>query len=136
MFPDKRGSAGFALPAAIFLLLVVGMLVLLMSRLAVNQDAGSDLAVQQARAWQAARSGLDWAVRQVWTGGSCPAGSPGFAGGPLAGFSATVSCTQRSYTDERGNSLQLFELSVTASNGTPGSRPDYAWRQIRGVVER
>ena len=136
MFPDKRGSAGFALPAAIFLLVVVSMLVLLMGRQALNQTRAGDLALQQARAWQAARSGLDWAVQQVNAGGACVNQSLDFSGSNLAQFTAQIRCTQRNYSDEKGAALQLFELEVTASNGTPDTREDYAWRRIGAVVER
>ena len=129
-------QAGFALPAAIFLLLVIGMLVVLMSRFSVNQAGTINLGVQQARAWQAARSALAWGIHQVNATAACASGAVSLAGSNLAGFSASLSCTQRSYTDERGNTVRLFELVATASNGSPGSRADYAWRQISGVVER
>lgn len=136
MFPDKRNSAGFALPAAIFLLVVVTMLVLLMGRLSLNQTRAGDLALQQARAWQAAQSALDWAVHQVNVGGVCVNQSLDFAGSNLAQFTAQIRCLRRDYTDHRGEAVQLFELEVSASNGTPEGREDYAWRRIGAVVER
>ena len=136
MSRESRIQRGFALPAAIFLLLVIGLVVVLMSRLAVNQSQAADLAMQQARAWQAARSALAWGIHQVNATAACASGSVSLAGSNLAGFSASLSCTQRNYTNEQGGSVRIFELVATASNGSPGSRPDYAWRQIMGVVER
>jgi MSHA biogenesis protein MshP len=32
--------------------------------------------------------------------------------------------------------VQIFRLTATAQNGSPGGRSDYAYRQLTAVVER
>lgn len=54
-----RPERGFALVAALFVMVVIGLAVAAMSRLSVTQTASVDLLLQQARAYQAARAGLE-----------------------------------------------------------------------------
>ena len=133
-----RPERGFALVAALFLMVVIALVVATMSRLAVNQNADGDLALQQARAYQAARAALEWGINQVRSSaspGKCPAGPPpSLAGGNLAEFTVTLACTARNYTDEGGQPLSLFELEASADNGAPDARVDYAWRRLTVTV--
>lgn len=131
-----RPERGFALVAALFLIVIIALVLATMSRLAVNQSADADLALQQARAYQAARAGLEWGIHQVRASGSCASGSVDLAGGNLSDFSVGLSCSRRDYTDDAGAPLSLFRLEATASNGTPGSRLDYAWRRLTATVTR
>jgi MSHA biogenesis protein MshP len=129
-----RPERGFALVAALFLMVIVALVVATMSRLAINQNAAGDLALQQARADQAARAGLEWGINRVRSSGACASGSLSMAGGNLAEFTVGLSCSQRSYTGETGAALSLFTLVATADNGTPDSRTDYAWRRLTATV--
>ena len=129
-----RPERGFALVAALFLMVIVALVVATMSRLAINQNAAGDLALQQARAYQAARAGLEWGINRVRTRGACASGSLSMAAGNLAEFTVALSCSQRSYTGETGAALRLFSLEATAANGTPDSRVDYAWRRLTATV--
>ena len=130
MHPER----GFALVAALFLMVIIGLVVATMSRLAVDQSADADLALQQARAYQAARAGLEWGTNRVRATGACASGSLSMAGGNLAEFSVTLSCSRRDYTDEAGSALSLFRLEAIAANGTPGGRLNYAWRRLTATV--
>jgi MSHA biogenesis protein MshP len=114
----------------------MSMVVIAMSRLSITQHGSNSLAIQQARAYQAARAGLEWGISRAYKTASCAVGNPSQAGSALAEFSVSVACTSNSYTDNVGRPLQIFRLTATAQNGAPGSRPDYAFRSLTAVVER
>lgn len=144
-----RPERGFALVAALFVMVIIALVIMMMSRLSVTQNASLDLGIQQARAYQAARAGLEWGLHQLMlesnVTGACPASaSVSMAGSGLSDFSvslvcvklpcSTASCTQ-DYTDGL-LPFNLYRLTATASNGGPDSRADYAWRQLEVTVER
>jgi MSHA biogenesis protein MshP len=131
-----RRQSGFGLVAAMFLIVVVALVIAAMARLSSAQHGTSSLAIQQARAYQAARSGLEWGITQAISAGSCAAGNPGLAGGNLSDFSVVVGCNSTGYTDEQGTAITIFRFTATAQNGAPGGRPDYAYRQLTATVER
>jgi len=131
-------QTGFALVAAMFVLIIIAMVVLAMMRLAGNQHGTNSLAMQQARAYQAARAGLDWGIAQA----APPAGAPScaanapvdLAGSNLSEFVVAVTCSVSSYT-ESGAAVNIYRLTATAQNGAPGARPDYAYRRLSATVE-
>lgn len=139
MRPDPltmRASRGFGLVAAMFLMIVVSLVIIAMSRLASVQHGSNALAIQQARAYQAARAGLEWGISQSANAGLCASGSLSLAGSGLGEFTVGVVCVASSYTDADGTPIQIFRFTATAQNGTPGQRPDYAYRQLIATIER
>ncbi|WP_374288573.1 hypothetical protein [Pseudomonas fluvialis] len=132
----ESSQRGFALVAAMFLIIVVALLVAAMSRLASDQHGGNSLAIQQARAYQAARAGLEWGISHVLNAGSCSSSEVSMAGGGLSEFTVSLTCSSTSYTDDDGSGLTIYRLTAQAQNGAPGSRPDYAFRRLTAVVER
>lgn len=131
-----RRAAGFGLVAAMFLIIVVALLIAAMARLSTAQHGTSSLAIQQARAYQAARAGLEWGITQAFSTGLCATGNPTLAGGNLSDFVVVVGCNSTGYTNEMGVALTIFRFTATAQNGVPGGRPDYVYRQLTAVVER
>lgn len=131
-----RHASGFGLVAAMFLIIVVALVVIVMARLAVTQHGTSSLTIQQARAYQAARSGLEWGITQAFHTRSCAAGTPSMASSSLADFAVVVTCSSNDYLDDDGTAVRIFRFTATAQNGTPAARPDYAYRQLTAVVER
>ncbi|MCI0919048.1 hypothetical protein JNA64_17970 [Pseudomonas stutzeri] len=134
-FQPPRRSAGFGLVAALFLMIVVALVIMAMAHLSATQHGTGSLAIQQARAYQAARAGLEWGIAQAIDGGVCPTASPSLMGSGLAEFTVGVTCKPLEYTEGAG-SVAIYQLTATAQNGAPGSRPDYAYRQLTAVVER
>jgi len=132
----ESSQRGFALVAAMFLIIVVALLVAAMSRLASDQHGGNSLAIQQARAYQAARAGLEWGISRAVNAGSCINSGVSMAGGGLSEFTVSLTCSSTSYTDDDGSGLTIYRLTAQAQNGAPGSRPDYAFRRLTAVVER
>lgn len=138
----QRNSAprqrGFALVAAMFVMIIIALVIVAMTRLAVNQHGTNSLAIQQARAYQAARGGLEWAIAKAVPAagaGSCVGStSVNLAGSSLAEFTVTVTCNASAYSDN-GTALNIYRLTATAQNGAPGGRPDYAYRRLTATVE-
>lgn len=137
MRPDARGRQdGFGLVAAMFVIIVIALVIAAMVRLSTNQHGTNSLALQQARAYQAARAGLDWGISRAFNAGLCSNSAVDMAGGGLSDFTVSLTCSSTSYTDDDGSALTLFQLTAQAQNGTAGSRPDYAYRRLTAVVER
>lgn len=116
---------GFALPSAIFLLVILAALGAFIVNISTSQQIGAALDVQGERAYQAAYAGMEWARYQVWNGGACPASttwngstkSLALAGAQtLTAFVATIECRQFPSTDVGGVTTSVFEVRVTACN--------------------
>jgi MSHA biogenesis protein MshP len=88
-------EAGVGLVTAIFLLVVLAGLAVAMVSLYTSQQASANLDLQGARAYQAARAGLEWGLyRQMRPPNACVASTtlamPGDSS--LAGFTVVVRC--------------------------------------------
>lgn len=86
-------------------------------------------ALQGARAYQAARAGLGWAVARINVGGSCAdvnGAAPAFAA--LSGFTLTLTCTSQAYT-EGNKTPTVYNLRALSEFGGFSSR-DYVSRQV------
>jgi MSHA biogenesis protein MshP len=128
-----RDAAGIGMVPAIFLLVVLSLVGAVMLRLVGVEGATSSLSFRSARAFQAARSGVEWGTRQVTTTSACPATTTlTLTQGGLNGFSVVVSCSSTQHVDG-GATSNSFLLSSTATAGAFGAR-DYVSRRVQGVV--
>lgn len=132
---------GFALVAAVFIVVVLALLGIMMVTIGGMQRATTSAAVQGARAYHAARAGVEWGIFQalnnrVPTCGAA-ASTPttnnfnlGVAG--LDGFAVSVVC---SYTDhrERSDDFFVFVVTATATSGAFGEA-DHVSRRIQVTV--
>ncbi|MGX4640248.1 agglutinin biogenesis protein MshP [Massilia sp. SYSU DXS3249] len=92
-----RRSAGAGLVTAIFLLVVLAGLSVALVAIFTSQRQGVLLDEQGARAYQAARAGIEWGLYQRLRGSGCAPGAahPVALGGEvLGGFTVSVSCTR------------------------------------------
>jgi MSHA biogenesis protein MshP len=128
----RRKERGFALLAAIFLLVVLAALAAVAVRLTVFQAQTGTSSLRAAQAYQAARSGVAWATYRAVNGGVCAPATLALTEGGAAGFTVTVSCTQLSYV-EGAATVRVFLLDVRASTGAYGSA-DYVSRRIQTKV--
>lgn len=122
----RRGSAqtrGFALLAALFLLIVISVLGTFAVRLNISQQANTDLELGGARADAAVQSGIDYAAARVLA--SACGGLPS-APMPLPeNFSVAFSgCTVVANIPAG----PVFSLTATATRGQYGS-PDFVSRR-------
>ena len=131
----RTRQRGFGLVAALFLIVVVAGVIMTMAQVSVVQSNTASLALQQARAWQAANAGLELAIANA-AKGSCPSLLP-FTLPGLDGFTIQVSrcdVNETGHLDEEQQALRIYRLVSRAEYGAPG-QPDYAFRQLEAVVE-
>ena len=126
-----RRQRGFSLVAAIFLLVVLGSLGAVAVKLTGVQQQTVILALQGARAYAAARSGVEWAIYRALNG-SCGGASLSLNEGGLAGFSVATACTATTHT-EGSTTTTVFSVEAFAQSGNYGM-PDYVSRRVRATV--
>lgn len=133
---------GFSLVSAIFLLVVIAALGTFAVTLSTTQQQSAALDVLGARAYQAARAGIEWGAYQVLPASAaafataCRAGTTSQAVAPLpntlAGFSVNASCSATSHV-EGTSTLWVYSLTSTATQGTVAT-PDYVERQMAVTI--
>ena len=117
---QRKFESGFSLVTAIFLVVVLAALGSFILTFFGLQQSSSIQDIQGARAYQAARAGIEWAAYQSLRSNSCAASTNPALTGNLSGFTATVTCT-RTVHDEIGapaNSVTGTTDKVTVSQVT------------------
>jgi MSHA biogenesis protein MshP len=116
-------APGFALVSAIFLITVLAALAAFIAYFSSTQQASSEADLMGARAYQAARSGVEWGAYQSLISSSCPgAATPtnlAFAGSTLAAFTVTVTCVRNTYF-EGGVSVTIDRITANACTQPSG----------------
>ena len=154
----KLGAQGFVLPAAIFLLVVLGGLASWMMQLTQATHAQDALAIEGERAYRAAEAGLEAGIYMARQAGTTSCASIEQAvtfpsDSPLSRFTASVSCqlcvkgncTNPTPTTESEGIENLYFLQISSiacnqpvsgvcPNVTP-TLPEYAERHFRAIVE-
>lgn len=133
---------GFSLVSAIFLLVVIAALGTFAVTLSTTQQQGAALDVLGARAYQAARAGIEWGAYQVLPASAaafataCRAGTTSQVVAPLpntlAGFSVNAVCGATSHVED-ASTLWVYSLTSTATQGTAAT-PDYVERQMTVTI--
>lgn len=127
---------GFNLVTAMFVLVVLGLLGGYMVNTTGVQFATASQALQGARAYQAARAGIEWAAARISAGGSCAdvnaQTAMNFAG--LESFSVALNCASET-TTEADRTLTLFRIRALSQFGAFES-PYYTARQIEVTIVR
>jgi MSHA biogenesis protein MshP len=134
----KNQSSGFVLISAIFLLVVISALGLFAVTISNTQQQSSVMDALGSRAYQAAKTGIEWGSYQITKRGVISCSSfpqPTMpAGTQLSAFTVTVKCTQSpQYTE--GVSFYVYQLTSTATTGTVGSA-NYFERQIQIAIKQ
>jgi len=132
-------QSGFAAIAAIFLVVILAALGGFMLTFSNTQQLTAAQDLQGSRALWAARAGLEWGVASVASCATFPETSkkalPGATATPATfdgGFTVTVGCTDRSYTE--GSTIHIYTITSEASTGTVGSI-GYVERSMTATVE-
>ena len=126
------GQRGFALVAAIFLLVVLASLGVYIVRISGVQQQTVNVALLGARAFEAAVAGMEWGAFQALDSGTCTTTTLNLTEGGLAGFDVDVTCSSSAHT-ESGNVYNLYLIDVEARNGVYGT-PDYVSRRMQARV--
>ncbi|HKA42275.1 MAG TPA: hypothetical protein VKF40_09825, partial [Burkholderiales bacterium] len=159
--PETRNSKlrslqrGFSIVTAIFLVVVLAFLGAFIVSVTGMQLSSHQLDVLGARAYQAARAGIEWGAFQVLdpnnTIGSaalptCPASNPKNLSGlasSLSPFTVTVTCTPTTTTEGTRN-VGVYRLTAnacnqpvggtTCPNGSPGA--GYVEREVQATLTK
>lgn len=130
---------GFSLVTAIFLLVVLASLGAFMVTIGGTQRTTTIAAIQGARAYQAASSGIEWAIpRLLAPGTDCTAitanSSYTLNVTGMNGFDVSVSCEGTTHTEAGppGN-VKIYSITSVATFGTYGS-PDFVRRRITATI--
>ena len=110
-------QTGFALLTAIFILVVLAGLGAAIMTVSSNQQIGSAIDLQGARAYSAARAGVDWVMymEEVHSPGNCPPSPSSFspAASSLPGLVVSVTCVK---TLDTNAGPTVFTVTSTACN--------------------
>ncbi len=121
-----KNSDGFTLVQALFIVIVLALLGAAMMRLSGVQSSTTVFTLQGARAYQAARSGVEWGVGRAIASASCDGNMT------IEGFDVTVSCVSSSFA-EGVTTVTVYQIGSTAVLGTYGS-PEYISRTFNVKV--
>ena len=128
----SNSQRGFALIAAIFLLIVLALASSMMVNLSGVQRRTSAFSLLGDRAYHAASSGVEWGIHQALASG-CPATTTlNLSEGGLKGFDVDVSCSSSSH-DEGSSTTTTYVIEAVAEYGSYGDQ-DYVKRRMRSVV--
>lgn len=130
-------EAGFVLPTAIFLVVILAALGGYMVTLSRTTNMSGALDIQGSRAYQAARAGIEWAAWRVVQSPAqgCNATPMPPLAGTLAGFTVNVSCVVSGPFFDGATSVTVYEVTSTATFGTPGT-VDFVSRGIQGSFSK
>jgi MSHA biogenesis protein MshP len=155
-------ESGFSIVAAVFLLVVLALLGAFIVSVTGLQQSGHQLDILGARAYQAARAGIEWGAFQVLdpnnalNAASCATPAmpvcPGAGGttdltglaGSLAPFTVTVRCTLTTPDAANGNrsttegtrSIWVYQLTADACNQPTGTSCPNTGTPAQGYVSR
>lgn len=142
-----RRSAGVGLVTAIFLLVVLAGLAVAAVRIFNVQQASSSLDMDGARAYQAARAGIEWGLYQRLRNNTCPSQSFALpADSALARFTVSVTCTQvDGPLDAAGSNANTTRWRIVAvacnapaagvcTSNAQGGGPDFVRRRLEVLI--
>lgn len=124
---NVKRQSGFSLVTAIFVIVVLASLAVFLVTMSGVAQQTPTLAYSGARAYHAARSGLEWGIeRAIVGGGAC---NGGFV---LNGFNINVTCVSTSHPDGSATAV-IFQINAIATRGSPGEL-GYARRELQAIV--
>ncbi len=128
----RISQRGISLVPALFLLIVLAALGIVIVKLGAVQQQTVVLSMQSARAYAAARAGVEWAAYQALVNGSCGGASLALSEGGLTGFNVDTTCAS-SVHSEGPNTVTVYVIDAFAYAGAYGT-PDYVSRRVRSTV--
>lgn len=139
MTATRTRAGGFALVLAVFLIVSIAAIGVFLLRVSNVQVETGVLDEQAARAYQAARAGIDWGAYRALQSPPCPAGPTTLVlGGSLSGFVAEVTCATFGPENEGGSPVTTVRIVSTGCNASPCGSPGagYVERQLQLTVAR
>ena len=125
-----KQQAGFSIVMAIFILVVLSLLGGYMVKLSGVQHATSTYVIQGARAYQAAKAGVGWAISRISAGGVCSdiTSTPPINFTDINGFSVTLTCSNQTFS-EGADTPVVYKITALSEFGAYNSA-NYISRKI------
>ncbi len=117
---------------AIFLIVVLSILGVFIVRISGVQHQTVNIALLGARAFEAARTGIEWGAFQALNAASCTTTTLNLTEAGLNGFDVDVTCTSTTHS-ETGNTYNIYVIESVASDGSYG-QPDFVSRRMQATV--
>ena len=130
---SQQHAQGFILVTVLFLVAVLAVMAVVMSTTSGVQNLTSVYSLQQARAYFAARSGLEYGIQRATVpagGGVCTNGGITLPG---IDFNVTIGCISTNEDEADVPSFDVYKISATATTGALGD-VGYVTRTVRAVV--
>lgn len=129
MMQPHKIQRGFAIIAAIFLLVVLAALGAFMVTFSNTQHLTSAQDVQGSRAYWAARAGLEWGIASTTT--ACPTSPTTLS---VNSFNVIVTCALQTYP-EGSATINIFRITSVASTGSIGN-VGFIERSVSASIEK
>ncbi|NOS96015.1 MAG: hypothetical protein HOP26_06300 [Methylotenera sp.] len=129
MMQPHKIQRGFAIIAAIFLLVVLAALGAFMVTFSNTQHLTSAQDVQGSRAYWAARAGLEWGIASTTT--ACPTSPTTLS---VNSFNVIVTCALQTYP-EGSATINIFRITSVASTGNIGN-VGFIERSVSASIEK
>lgn len=126
----RQQTQGFILVTVLFLLAVLAVMAVVMATTSSVQNFTTVYSLQQARAYFAAKSGLDYGIDRAVNASVCTNSAITLPG---IDFNVVISCSSVAGINEAGNISTVYQLSSTATTGVFGS-VGYVTRTVRTMV--
>ncbi len=138
VYPAKRGQRGFALMAALFIIVTLAAIGVYLLTVSTGQLAAGAQDEQAARAYQAARTGVEWGAYQVLINSSCAAGPQTLT--LPQGFVVQVTCAAAAET-EGSREITGYSVIATGCNnaggcGASNTEATYVERQLQLTLSK
>lgn len=128
-----QNQSGFAIVAAIFLLVILSALGAFMLTFSTTQHLTSAQDVQGSRTYWAAKAGTQWAVAKLQPPAATCFPATTFN---LDGFTVVVTCTSNAYTEGTDNKIIYWvDSKATATGGGATGGVAYTERVLNAFVE-
>jgi MSHA biogenesis protein MshP len=133
-----RRQRGFLIIAAVFLVVVLAGLVAYLTSVSTTSQASSAADFNSARAYQAARAGIEWGAYQILINPgagtyktACDAANDPLAptkfdltfGSTLTAFTATVRCSSSAVLTEGASTVKSYRIESNGCNEPTGGGP-------------
>jgi MSHA biogenesis protein MshP len=129
----KHPAGGFALIAALFLLVIAAAVGAVLMRQLQYQSAGAIAPMNAARARHAAEAGLQWASHRIARSNVCIAGTLNLREAALNGIRVVVSCSRTTH-GIGPIAKTVYALAAQAQYGVYGQADFAAARQVATLI--
>lgn len=118
---SSRRDRGFALMLAIFMIVTLAAIGLYLVTISTGQVQAVSQDEQAARAYQAARAGLEWGAFQRLRNSTCSSSNLTLTPAGLSGFRAEVTCAAIGSETEGTTAVNVYLITSKGCNANPCS---------------